>query len=239
MAVSEQSGGRDSVNGSIMGFAQPEFVSAKMYKAGILHQWSFSYTHSVILGRGISYRRILRLIFFAVCTLHLLFSFSACPIVHLSGARANYYGNEWNGYQILFFLLHFTHPHICWCLHLLECWDEVFFFVPFCLISTAALTSPRPHPHSNRNFRQKFVLFIFTATARICRSDRDCVSGAAAGSAFFFLFFILSHCSVFLPWRNERFMWRWLWSPRHPVTCFIKRVRNAQGGQWGQRSGVF
>lgn len=60
----------------------------------------------------------------------LLFSFSACPVVHLSGARANYYGNEWNGYQI-FFLLHFTHPHICWCLHLLECWDEVFF--PFLL----------------------------------------------------------------------------------------------------------
>lgn len=51
-----------------------------------------------------------------------------------------------------------------------------FFFVPFCLISTAALTAPRPHPHSNRNFRHKFVLFIFTATARICRSDRDCVS---------------------------------------------------------------
>lgn len=74
-----------------------------------------------------------------------------------------------------------------------------FFFVPFCLISTAALTSPRPHPHSNRKFRQKFVLFIFKATARVCRSDRDCVSGAAAGSAFFFLFFILSHCSVFLP----------------------------------------
>lgn len=82
----------------------------------------------------------------------LFFSFS-CQTVTLSSVRANYYGNEWNGYQI-FFLLHFTHPHVCWCLHLLVSvemrflslsswfsWQPSLFLIPICIQTIISDTS--------------------------------------------------------------------------------------------------
>lgn len=115
MAVREKNGGRDSVKVSIMGFAQPVFISAALQKYIRIPPFN------ILKGWGITcYRRLLWSIFFAVCFLILLlFSFSSCQTVTLSSVRANYYGNAWNGYQIFFFFYissthMFASVNTCW-----------------------------------------------------------------------------------------------------------------------------
>lgn len=212
-----------SMKVSIMVFTQLVFISAPHCK----NIWSRNppsmllpiHTFSDIGGWGITYVSwlSLRLILFAVGSLH-------SPIIpSLSGRllwaeRANYYGNEWNGYQMGFFSFIFhpyscRHTHICSCLHLLVSVD--------CLIFMGSLSAAHPHTHSEKQYSWKF---------RIVEWERAVFVAASETVRWEVRLGLFLRSSLCLPVK-DRCMWRWLCLSRHPVMCFIKCVRNTQGGQ--------
>lgn len=136
----------------------------------------------------------------------------------LWAVRANYYGNEWNGYQMGFFSFVFhpyscTHTHICSCLHLLVSVD--------CLIFMGSLSAAHSHTHSEKQYSWKFRIFDWERAVFVVASE------TVRWEVRLRLFLRPSLCLPVKDW----FMWRWLCSSRHPIMCFIKCVRNAQGGR--------
>lgn len=116
-----ESGRSDSVTESIMGLAQPAFISAHCkniwrQRTGTLGQGSFLHTHVVTLeGRGVTCASGDCSDWYSLqreASALLLFSRSTFQTVTLSSVGTNYYGNEWNGYQMDFFLTPVA-----------ECWD--------------------------------------------------------------------------------------------------------------------
>lgn len=135
-----------SVKVSIMVCTQLVFISVPHCK----NIWSRNppsillpiHTFSDIGGWGITYMRrlSLRLILFAVGSILLFFPLSLSGQL-LWAVRANYYGNEWNGYQmgVFSFIFHpysCTHTHTWSCLHLLVSVD--------CLIFMGSLSAAHP-----------------------------------------------------------------------------------------------
>lgn len=115
---------------------------------------------------------------------------------------------RWCFFSFIFHPYSCTHTHICSCLHLLVSVD--------CLIFMGSLSAAHPHTHSEKQYSWKF---------RILEWERA-VFVAATETVHWEV-----RISLFLRSSLHWFMWRSLCSSRHPVMCFIKSVRNAQGGQ--------
>lgn len=160
---------------------------------------------------------------------------------------ANYYGNDCNRYQMSFAFLYFTHtalfglvcPHMCVVVKetTAESWRDSFlmyrieFSYPLLNVGefhSKKLGSAWQKLHSSQHVGHKFWII---EEARVCTSDRNWTRERDVITVLSKVMSFLCHSSASL---QDGFMCHSLRSSWHPIMCFIKCVRNAQGWHWSQ-----